>query len=274
MPTHQFETHAPVALLVEIGKGSVSVHTTATTETTVTVEGRDAERVQVFQDGPEITVKAPTRTGFLGGESALHVQVALPEGSDVETRTGSADVSVTGEVRDLGVRTGSGDVVVAGVVGDAVVKSGSGDVRVEAVQGSLQVKSGSGDLRVGRVAGLLTVSTGSGDVHVDDASAGAAVKTGSGGLSLGRAEGEFSLVTGSGSLQVASTAGGRFDVKGASGDVRIGVRPGVPVWTDISSLSGRVRSTLESAGEPEPGAAHVEVRAVTVSGDVLLQHAE
>ena len=47
-------------------------------------------------------------------------------------------------------------------------------------------------------------------------------------------------------------------------------RSGIPVWTDISTLSGSIRSNLRGAGEPAEGADHVEVRAKTVSGDIVL----
>jgi hypothetical protein len=42
------------------------------------------------------------------------------------------------------------------------------------------------------------------------------------------------------------------------------------VWTDISTLSGRIHSDIEGSGEPAEGAEHVELRASTVSGDVVL----
>ena len=42
------------------------------------------------------------------------------------------------------------------------------------------------------------------------------------------------------------------------------------MWTDINTLSGHIRSDLEGAGKPEPGADHIEVRAKTVSGDITL----
>ena len=42
------------------------------------------------------------------------------------------------------------------------------------------------------------------------------------------------------------------------------------MWTDISTVSGAIRSNLEGAGEPAEGADHVELRAKTVSGDIVL----
>ena len=44
MTEHHFETHEPVDLYVEIGKGTVHVTATETTETTVEVAGRGRRR--------------------------------------------------------------------------------------------------------------------------------------------------------------------------------------------------------------------------------------
>jgi hypothetical protein len=52
--------------------------------------------------------------------------------------------------------------------------------------------------------------------------------------------------------------------------VHVGVPTGTPVWTDITTVSGRIHNALEGVGEPAEGADHVELRATTVSGDVVL----
>ncbi|MDQ6641356.1 MAG: DUF4097 domain-containing protein, partial [Actinomycetota bacterium] len=129
----------------------------------------------------------------------------------------------------------------------------------------------SGDVRIGTAASPVGISTGSGDVTIGTTSASTVIKTGSGDLTVNRAETDLSLTTASGDTEVGRFSRGALRAKSASGDVRIGIPRGVPVWTDISTVSGRVGSDLESAGEPAPGQDHVEVRASTVSGDVLLR---
>ena len=81
----------------------------------------------------------------------------------------------------------------------------------------------------------------------------------------------MSFSTGSGDLQVGTAHRGRLTAKGASGDIRIGVPGGLPVWTDISTVSGEIRSDLVGAGEPAEGADRLEIRAKTVSGDIDLR---
>ncbi len=271
MTEHRFETHEPVDLYVEVGRGVVRITATDTTESVVRLSGRDAEEVEVEQSGNQIRVVAPRqRAGFFSGDHSLAVDVTIPLESELGVKTGSAEVTVDGTVGSTHVKTGSGDVRLADLTGPALVETGSGDISVDVANAELRAKSGSGDVRVRHAESALAVSTGSGDVEVGSSNGPAAVKTGSGDLRVVDAHSDVSMTTGSGDLLVGTAHRGRFTVKGASGDVRIGIPSGLPVWTDISTISGSIHSDLEGAGEPAEGADHVELRAKTVSGDIVL----
>lgn len=271
MAQHHFETHEPVDLFVEFGKGRVDITATDTTESRVEITGRDADQVEVDQSGRQISVVAPRqRAGFFGGDSRLDVTITIPLGSDLFVKTGSADVTVNGTAGTCKIKTGSGDVRTDDFSGPALVETGSGDIDIQVANAELRVKSGSGGVRVRHAESAVAASTGSGDVEIGTTNGPAAVKTGSGDLKVIDANTDVSLVTGSGDLVVGTAHRGRFTMKGASGDVHIGIPAGLPVWTDVSTLSGSIRSNLESAGEPAEGADHVELRAKTVSGDIVL----
>ncbi|WP_244930413.1 DUF4097 family beta strand repeat-containing protein [Nocardioides sp. W7] len=274
MSEHTFETPGPVELFVEVGKGTVHVRATETATVEVQIQGRDAEQVRVEQHGRRVTVVAPRqRNNLFGSDAGLQVDVTVPEDSDVAIRTGSADVVVEGRVGDGRLRSGSGDVRIESLGGPGVVETGSGDVRVGAALGDLRVKSGSGTVELGRTSATVAVSTGSGDVVIGSADGPTAVKTGSGDLVVRETRTDVTLSTGSGDLAVATAHRGRITVKGASGDVLVGVPAGVPVWTDITTVSGEIRSALAGAGRPAEGQDHLELRAKTVSGDVVLVRA-
>jgi hypothetical protein len=269
---HQFSTDQPVSLLVEIGKGSITVEATETTETLVEVNGTEADKVSVVQSDRQIAIIAPRHTGFGGlRDPGLQVSVTVPLGSDLVTRTGSADTIARGRYGLAKMKSGSGDILLDEATGVVVVDVGSGDTEVETVHGDLRVKSGSGDVKIGTAGGSVGISTGSGDVTIGTTSAAAVLKTGSGDLTVERAETDLNLSTASGDLDVRRFSRGGLRAKSASGDVRVGIPRGVPVWTDITSVSGRVGSDLEPTGKPAEGQEHVEVRATTVSGDVLLR---
>lgn len=271
MSEHQFETPDPVALYVDTRGGHVQVTATETTESRVTITGRDADDVEVALDGRQLSVLVPRRrTGFLGGDDSLSIAVTVPTGSDLAVRSGSADISAAGEIGGCQVRTGSGDVRLDLVAGACSVETGSGDVLIDETRADLRVKCGSGDVSVGRAHGAVGVSTGSGDVEIGSQHGPAVVKTGSGDVHVVDAATDLTMTTGSGDLKVDTAHRGRFDVKGASGSVHVGIPAGLPVWTDISTISGRIHNALEAVGEPAEGADHVELRATTVSGDVEL----
>jgi DUF4097 and DUF4098 domain-containing protein YvlB len=269
----QFETPEPIDLYVEIGKGKVEIRATASGTTTLDIEGRDADEVEVSFANNRLSVVAPKDSGswFGGRDRELHVEVELPPASDVAVRTGSADIEVEGQVNDCRIKTGSGDVACDTFSGAGRVETGSGDVAISEAHAELQVKSGSGDISLGSCLGDLNISTGSGDVEVGTTNGRTVVKTGSGDLRVTTANADISLATGSGDLRLDTARRGRVSLKGASSDVEIGIPAGTPVWADINTVTGSIRSNIASVGAPQEGQEHVELQARTVSGDITLR---
>ena len=267
-----FSTPNPVSLYVEVGSGGVTLHTDETDQTSVDVNGRNEDAVIVEQRGDEIVVIARQgRSGFFGSSGDLDVHVSLPHFSRVTTKLGSADLRAMGRLGQSMIRTGSGDVMIEDVDGDLAVESGSGDLEVERITGDLRVKSGSGDVAVQRVAGDASIATGSGDVELETAGGSVEVKSGSGDLRVRDAQRDVALSTASGDLLVDRMNRGQLAAKNVSGDITVGIPAGIPVWTDITSMTGSVRSDLKGAGEPDEGQDYIELRARTVSGDVHLE---
>lgn len=267
-----FNSPNPVSLYVELGAGELVVDAEATTETVVDVEGKNAEDVVVDQRGDEISVVArQNRAGFFGAARDLAVHVTLPSDSNLSTKLGSADLRTRGRLGETMLKTGSGDVRIEEIGGEASLESGSGDVQVDVAGGPLQVRSGSGDVTLDRLDAPAKVSTGSGDVLISTATETVQVKSGSGDMRVREARQDVALSTASGDLVIDRMHRGQLAARNVSGDIRVGIPSGVPVWTDISSVTGSVRSNLEGAGAPEEGQDFIEVRAKTVSGDVYLE---
>lgn len=268
---HGFETPNPINLYVENGSGSVSLHATETTTTRIHISGHAADQVVVRQDGDVVSVVAPKhRGGLFSGDSALDIEVTLPATSNVVVKSGSADISATGPLGTAKIKCGSGDVELEQLGRVAVVDTGSGDISIGDARDELRVRSGSGDVAVARTSATATISTGSGDVAIESSAGPVVVKTGSGDLEIGDASGDVAMSTGSGDTVIRTARRGRISSKGASGSITVGIPAGTAVWTDVKTLTGSLSSSVEGVGQPEPGADHVELRATTVSGDVVL----
>lgn len=267
-----FNTPEPIVLHLEIGAGQVAVHAGDTTETLIEVTGKLAEETHVEQEGRTVSVVAPKQRGTgIFGSNSLRVTATIPAGSDLSSLLGSADLRVDGPVGECSLRTGSGDVTMeaARVV---EVTTGSGDVRIERIDGDLVTKCGSGDLVIGLLGGASQVVSGSGDITVQHAVGPMSAKTGSGDLVVAEAGDEVSATGASGDLHIRLARRGTIQARTASGDITVGVLSGVPVWTDLHSVSGSVRSDLEPLGEPGEGQDYVELRTRAVSGDVYVRH--
>ncbi len=271
-----FTTPDPVSLFVELRSGDLTVVTAETDETVVevTVPHGDDDDVSVEQRGDDISVVA--RHGGRGGlfgasRDQAHVRVTMPHDSRLLTKLGSADVRVEGRLGEATLKSGSGDISLDELGAKAFVETGSGDLEIGSTAGPLQVKCGSGQVTVERLGGPAQISTGSGDVLVGTALEAISVKSGSGDLRVREASGDVALNTASGDLLVDRMLGGALSAKNASGDIVVGVPAGIPVWTDVSTVTGSVRSSLVGAGAPAEGQEYVELRAKTVSGDISLE---
>jgi hypothetical protein len=243
------------------GLGSVDVELTAHDEESQQLV--DAARVELRERSgrPQVIVDVPQKRGgfslgALLGRSGITCNIRTPEGSGLDARTKSADVSVRGTLQGVNVATASGDV------------------RMEDVDGGLNVKTASGDVRARRVASGVNVQTASGDIEVDVARGPINMQTASGDLTIGEAWDNVNASTVSGDQEHGAVYKGTIAAHSVSGDVQVGVRRGSKVYLDCNTVSGDTRSELDMLADPPSGDGPlVELRAKTVSGDITITRA-
>lgn len=269
----QFPTPTAIELTIELGGGSIEVATSGTDTTTVVIDGPCADEFTLTQRDNAIVVRAPRGQGLFSGPGSHDVAVTTPPGCGLLVKAGSAHLHASGSYATAEIKTGSGGAEIDTVTGNLSVATGSGEITCESVGGRAKVQSGSGDIEIGSAQDDITVSTGSGDLVVGRMEADLAAKTGSGDIVVRRGTGQIHLVTGSGRIAVGNLARGSVRGKTGSGNVTVSVVPGTPVWTEVSSGTGRVRSDLEPVGRPEDGQDHVELRLKSGTGDILLSTA-
>ena len=198
------------------------------------------------------------------------LQVEVPERRLL--RTPSFAISVlTPPDADVRVATASADTTLRGRLGTAELTSASGDIAVEQC-GRLELRTASGDGRIGTATGPVTAATASGDLRVGSAAAGFKGRTASGDIAVEEATGDVSLSTASGDLTISRIDAGSVQAKTMSGDVEVGVVPGLRVWLDLSSVSGRMNSQLpDDDGAAGEGPAQVSLSLRSVSGDLRIR---
>jgi hypothetical protein len=259
--THwEFPGSDPIDVFIDLAAGRIVLAAEPTdltvVELTASWSGR-GERllsdVQVSFDDGRLEVTGPKRSGLWRGHAGLNLAITLPRGSRCMVRAASADVSCTGDLAELDVHTASGDITAGTVTGSIEAESASGDIRLEEVGAGADLRTAGGDIRMTRAGGDVRVRTASGDVHIGSAAA------------------SVTVMTSSGDVRLSSVRTGRADVKTASGDIGVGVTPGVGVYLDLASVSGSVTSQLDESAPSDDVALEVICRAV--SGDVRITRA-
>jgi DUF4097 and DUF4098 domain-containing protein YvlB len=269
---HEFPASGPQHLYVELQSGDLDVIAVRTDRVTVDVVGDEDDTVLVEQEGDRVSVVGQRRTGFLLLQRrGVTVTVTAPEDSSLVTKLGSATVRTQGRLGEVRVSTGSGDVMLEEAAASAVVKTGSGAIRARVFGAAAHLQTGSGSITVEELHGDAQLTTGSGDIEVTWAARPVSLKSGSGDLTLHATAADAVLSAASGDLHVGEARRGQLHLKNVSGDIRLGIPEGIPVWTDISTGTGEVYSHLRPTGAPAEGQEYVEVRAKTVTGDITLE---
>jgi len=262
-----FDVAGPVELEVRLASGEVVIDPSLDGKVDVELVARDEESQRHIDDARIelrdnlLVVDVPQKRsglsfGIVFGRSGVDCRVRCPEGSGVNVRTKSADVSVRGTVAGLNVQTASGDVEADRVTGGVNVKSASGDVQIEEIGAGANVQTASGDVLINVSRGPANVTTASGDVRIREA------------------YDSVSANTVSGDQEHGAVMRGHVAAHSVSGDVEIGVRRGSKVFLDCNTVSGDTSSQLELTGEEPAGDGPlVEVRAKTVSGDIRITRA-
>ncbi len=279
-----FETTGPITLDVEIGAGSVLVVAESTNGTEVDLRparAGDADALELIEEarvdltGSTLVVHVPDgrRFGLLRRTPEIVIEAKVAAGSALVVKSKSADIQAKGELGSTKIHTGSGDVQLEDVDGVAEVESGSGDIQLGTIAGSATVKTASGDIQIATLCSGAQVMSASGDVSIRTAEATLDVRTASGDLQVSEADGSVALRTASGDISLGRARGEIVTATSASGDIEIGVDPGIAVWLDVSSMSGTVRSSLDPAESQGVDRPTLQVRANTASGDITIHAA-
>ena len=158
----------------------------------------------------------------------------IPDGMDVNFKTGSGNIEVSG--LDIMINAGSG----------------SGNIEMDDMTGEFSASTGSGNLTFNQLEGPLSANTGSGSIRIERLSGNANLNTGSGNIRLRDAQGEFGVNTGSGNLEFqAATIMGKSTFNTGSGNVTVNLA--AQLNHDMSLNTGSGNATLDFDGQEIAG---------------------
>jgi len=181
-----------------------------------------------------VETKYPKKSGgFWGGDSinvSVDFKVWVPEQAAVEVRSVSGDVMVAPIGGQAKIGCVSGNVDLRGAAG-ADVDLVSGELTLENIAGDAYLKTVSGDIQATGVKGSVEAEAVSGDIDLRDVSEAQTVS----------AKNVSGNITYTGMIK----AGGRYELKAHSGDVRMTIPADSAFDFEASTFSGDIDSDFE-----------------------------
>ncbi len=181
-----------------------------------------------------IETKYPKKSGDSWGGDSINVSVDykiwVPEQAAVEIKSVSGDIGIAALGGQAKIKSVSGNVDLGGAAG-AEVELVSGDLTMAKIAGDAHVNAVSGNIDVTGIKGSVDVKTVSGEVKLLDVADAQTVR------------GE--TVSGNITYVGAIKAGGRYEIKAHSGDVRVTIPAGSSFDLEANTFSGDIDSDFE-----------------------------
>jgi len=199
-----------------------------------------------------------------------HLEISVPFGTRVITRTQSGDITVHGSRGEVEAHAQSGDISIDDVAGRLDINTLSGDIVVRSVVGDVVIGTTSGSVKLSDLRGNADVGTVSGDVELIGVTA-----------KVVRAKTTSGDVTFDGLIDPT----GRYELVAHSGDVNLHIQREASAQLTVSTWNGGIDSQFPITLRPgehgigsstskkftfEIGGGAARITAETFSGDVTI----
>lgn len=247
----QFPVQPTGRLVVEIDRGSITVHTHAASEIRASVS-RDITRgtkadEEAFLNASPVTFQGQGDTFTIASHSSsgrdswslfriqrteINYDLTVPVGFEVKLKTSSGGIAVDGLAGAAHADTNSGSLKFTAVRGAIDGRTSSGSIKVIACEGAVNVRTNSGSLTIEDVAGAVQGSTRSGSVTAQFSSPP-------------RDDVQLKTSSGSVTLRMVDHAAFNLDAATSSG----GVRSELPVTIVGKAARDRLTGTVNGGGQ-------------------------
>lgn len=275
MPT--FDSPRPISITIDI-VGNTSITASDRADTVVTVAPMDpskssdvraAEQTVVEFGNGRLFVKSPRSWAPFGAGQMVVLTLRVPTGSSLEGTSALGHFHVEGELGRTKLTTSMGNLRL-GSTGELRAKTSFGNVTVDRVAGDADISTSSGDIHLGEIAGAAVVKNSNGRTELGRVTGDVRAKSSNGSVLIGHAGGGVAVRTANGDVRVAEAERGEIVIETATGELEVGIAPGVAAWLDVSTRFGSVRNDLDSIDGPEQAEGTVAVRARSSFGDIVI----
>jgi len=223
---------------------------------------------------------APHATYPEAGITVLY-RIDVPYRTEVTSTLNRGKQNITGILGPVKAVTRLGDITAAYVSKGLQARADNGNLDIQVIGEHVEAQTGRGNISCSRVAQGVSAETEDGDITLMLVGPSTAtVKKGTGRIDVGGARGTLVGSTDAGDLHIRAIPHDDWQLRSASGNVRLDLSRAAKLELDVSTTSGEVQVDREGIAMPNPdphrfyqtlngGGKRIEVR--TESGSIVIR---
>lgn len=235
-----------------------SIHVAATVRAKDSWFGMSAkEKVSKIQSNPPVTQNGNLITigkiedSDLRNDVSIDYDVTVPAQTQLTSRTGTGDQTISGVNLAMKVSSGTGGVTIDHAGAGVQVSTGTGNVQMNAIKGAVEASTGTGSVHAAGAMSDVKIHTGTGNITVDDSPSGAIeASTGTGTIRLHGVKGALRVHTGSGEITVEGEPKANWELAAGNGGIGLKLPSSASFNLDARSQRGTVtvnRKTVDGS---------------------------
>jgi hypothetical protein len=252
-----------VRLTVELSEGDLQVVYGRDGQMSVTViaqraagspagEECPAAAPAIAQDGNHVTIRQSSGAICSQLRNKMLYRIEVPYRTEVHSVLGNGKQTVMGIMGPVEVVTNKGDIKVSYISKGVLAKTASGNMDLEVIGERVEARTGSGNISCQRAAQGASVETEDGDIVLMVVGPSiATVKKGTGRIELGGARGSFTGSTDSGDMHIKALPHDDWNLKSATGNVRLELPSAAKFEVDATTNSGAIQITRDDMERPD-----------------------
>ena len=253
--------------------GEVSIAAVATSRGNAVIgENFFLTTLGIEQSGNVVKIRA--RNGVSEERIKVVYRIEVPYRTKLTSRVDAGKQAIRGILGPVEALTNQGDIKAAYVSDGLEARVGTGNLDLQVIGGHVDAVAGSGNISGSRLPQGIRAETGEGDITlVVVGPSTAIVKKGTGRIDVGGARDSFAGSTDRGDLHVKAIPHEDWQLRSASGDVRVELPPASHFEIEASTTAGKLQLDRDDMSKPDANALQFR-EAINGGGKRIAIHTE
>jgi DUF4097 and DUF4098 domain-containing protein YvlB len=207
--------------------------------------------LNIEQVGNHVTIRHVPYPSYDEEGVKVSYRIDVPYRTQVTSGVNEGKQNISGIMGPVKATTGNGDIKASYVSKGVQAEVGSGNLDLQVVGEHVEATTGQGNISCSRLEQGVSAETGEGDITLMVVGPSIArVKRGNGRIDVGGARGSFIGSTDEGDVHVRAVPHDGWELRSASGNIRLELPPSAKFDLEASTTSGELQVDRDDIAKP------------------------